>query len=132
LVALLVFGCASTKDEWRSTGYLVTDRAVPGCIRFGPGRFKPFDRTAIASAGLTRELLSILETASIRDDTLAIKLKARADSLMCWYEQPDNDLRLRIGDECDWPMDVTFHRNDHEWSIVRVQEWFAQCELRRR
>ena len=130
--ALLFVGCATPtpESEWRPAGYYITDHSVLGCDSFEGAKGTVMKKTAVLSLSLQRRLLVLLDHAASADEDLLKELDDRRDQLACWYETPEKDIELSLGELCDSPFRVTFHPRGEEWLVTGADRAIVLCHSR--
>ena len=130
--ALLVVGCATPtpQSEWKPAGYYITDQTVYGCDSFEGAKGTVMKKTALVSLSLQRKLLGLLEHAASADKDLLSELDDHRDKLLCWFETPEKDIELSLGEHCDSPFLITFHPRGEEWLVTGASSSIVLCHGR--
>jgi len=126
--ALLFAACATPQQsEWKPAGYYVTNQPVLGCDSFEGKEGTVMKKTAVLSLGLQRKLLALLDRAASADQDLLKEFDNYRDQLACWYETPEKDIELSLGELCDGPFQITFHPRGEEWVVSSALRAIVLC-----
>lgn len=130
--ALLFVGCATPtpQSEWKPAGYYITDHSVLGCDSFEGAKGTVMKKTAVLSLSLQRRLLGLLDYAASADEDVLRELDDHRDQLACWYETPEKDIELSLGEICDNPFQIIFHPRGEEWVVSGTFEAIVLCHGR--
>jgi hypothetical protein len=123
----LMVGCVAPKSEWNSEGYFVTNQSVLGCDSFEGKKGTAMKRTAILSFHLQRRLLALLEQSAAADEGLKKDLTEYRDHLACWFETPEGDIQLSLGEWCDGPLLIEFRHRSGQWSLTSALRAIVMC-----
>ncbi len=129
IFTVVLVGCAVPKSEWKSAGYHVTNQRVLGCDSFEGKKGTAMKQTALLSLNLQRRLLALLNKSASEDEKLRKHLDDYRDHLMCWYETPDNDIQLSLGEFCDSPLEIEFRQHSGEWQLMFAERAIVECML---
>jgi len=125
--AAFLAGCAAPKSEWKAVGYYVTNQSVLGCDSFEGKKGTSVKRTAVLSLKLQRQLLALLGESASQDEKLQKDLDDYRDHLTCWYETPENDIQLSLGEFCDGPLQIEFRERSGQWSLTVGERAIVEC-----
>jgi len=87
-------------------------------------------KTALLSLSLQRRLLGLLDHAASADEDLQKELDDHRHKLACWFETPEKDIELSLGEICDSPFQITFHPRGEEWVVSDANRAIVLCHGR--
>jgi hypothetical protein len=126
VIALHLSACAHT-DDWRfSDDYYVTT-AVTGCATFGSPYGGSHDRSIVPTFAFQQTVNALLKNTACRLPELEQSLKEVAEGVMCFYEKPNKDIKVLIGDICDRSVEVTFQKDRNGWGISQFHAAITLC-----
>lgn len=127
VIAFVVSACTHTTDDWRFNGDYYVTSEVTGCFSFQPNGGKPFDRSVVPSFAFQRHVNILLQNTASRDPERARALKGVEAGTICFYERPNKDVWVLIGDFCGPLVEVTLQQDDNGWAISRFDEPTVSC-----
>ena len=124
--------CSSVPMRVVSTPNYVSVRTQLGCINHLGDGGAASDQLVVLTARLERHLYALLAAAEAHDAKLAASLDVDGVSRACWYETPDQKIRLEIGDICASTTRVDFGSRGEDWEILKIDHLVSFChEIRR-